>query len=283
MAVYNFTNLAPPTELNGGITSGASSLVVDDATGYPAVPFKIRINAEVITVAAKSGTTFSSLGRGDDGTTGAAHSDTDQVEHVVTAEDIMPRWDASTQNYVMAADLEMNGTTMQGPLDPTAGDQVADRDYNDARYVGAAGSFIRCARITSAQVITNNTATTIILNSIIREDDPSGRLSMNTSTGVLTINESGWYQVSGGILWEGQATPVGRRLLTLKASTFGDIAAQEEGALTSLTAWGRQTASGLAYITATETIVVEGYHTQGGDEDALVSGLTHMAVAWLGT
>jgi len=85
---YNYSNLALATTLNGDITDAATSLVVVSAAGYPVVPFKIRIDTEIIVVGAKSGVTFSSLERGHEGTPQSAHSDTDEVRHVVTAEDI---------------------------------------------------------------------------------------------------------------------------------------------------------------------------------------------------
>lgn len=118
--MVNFSNIAVVTELNGGITDSASSLVVDAATGYPAVPFHIKINAEVILVGAKSGTTFSTLTRGVDDTTAAAHSDTDEVTHVVIAKDMVvpsSAWPArlwTPAGTPHADDLEFEGTTVTG-------------------------------------------------------------------------------------------------------------------------------------------------------------------------
>lgn len=73
------------TALNGGITAGATSLVVDDATKAPATPFRLKIDGELVLVGAKAGTTFSSLTRGIEGTVAAAHADGAPVEHVLTA------------------------------------------------------------------------------------------------------------------------------------------------------------------------------------------------------
>jgi len=86
--VYNFSNSALATTLNGDITDTATSLVVVSATGYPDVPFKIKIDTEIIVVGAKTGVTFSSLERGHEDSVATAHSNTDEVIHVVTAEDI---------------------------------------------------------------------------------------------------------------------------------------------------------------------------------------------------
>lgn len=91
MARRNYSNTATATFLSAGITSGATSLVVNSASGYPAVPFTIRCESEIILVAAKSGTTFSSLTRGFDGTTAVAHTLGATVEHRAIANDFLFR------------------------------------------------------------------------------------------------------------------------------------------------------------------------------------------------
>jgi hypothetical protein len=71
--------------LNGGITDSATSLIVTSASSFPVYPdFKILIGSEILTVTAISSNTFTVI-RGEDGTTAAAHSDTDAVTHVFTA------------------------------------------------------------------------------------------------------------------------------------------------------------------------------------------------------
>lgn len=87
MARRNYSNTAAITTLNGGITDTATSLVVTSASGYPTVPFTIRVEEEIILVGAKSGTTFSSLTRAFDGTTAVAHSNGVDVEHRAIAND----------------------------------------------------------------------------------------------------------------------------------------------------------------------------------------------------
>lgn len=111
MAVYQFSNVAPPTTLDGNINSTVTTLDVVSGSSYPGVPFKIRIGNEVIAVGAKAAETFSSLVRGEDATANVAHTDTDPVEHVVTAEDIMPRYDAAADEYIMVKDLRIATTT----------------------------------------------------------------------------------------------------------------------------------------------------------------------------
>lgn len=59
--------------LTTDITSGAISLVVSTATGFPATPFPIQIGYEELLVTAKVGTTFTAT-RGTNGTTAEAHA-----------------------------------------------------------------------------------------------------------------------------------------------------------------------------------------------------------------
>jgi len=113
MAVYKHVNTADETTLNGGITDVATSLTMTSGTGYPTSDFKILIATEAITVGTRTGNSCTSLVRGDDGTTAAAHSDTDAINHVVTAEDIEPKFDRATSKYAFSAAF--------GIIDGTAG------------------------------------------------------------------------------------------------------------------------------------------------------------------
>lgn len=79
-----YTNAIPRT-LTADITSGATSLTVSAATGFPASGnFSIKIEDEIIRVGAISGTTLSSLTRGAESTTAAAHTSGKVVLHVIT-------------------------------------------------------------------------------------------------------------------------------------------------------------------------------------------------------
>ncbi len=97
MARKYFSNTAVATTLAASISDADTSLTVNSSTGYPAVPFVIAINAgtsseEVILVGAKSGTTFSTLTRGHDGSTARAHTSGASVKHVAAAEDFTGLW-----------------------------------------------------------------------------------------------------------------------------------------------------------------------------------------------
>lgn len=87
MTPRTYSNIAVATTITGAITAGATSLVVADATGYPAAPFAIVVESEVMLVTAKAGTTFT-VTRGYDGTTAASHSAGVQVIHAAIADDL---------------------------------------------------------------------------------------------------------------------------------------------------------------------------------------------------
>jgi hypothetical protein len=74
------------TTLNGTITSGATSLVVTSAANFPTEGmFDIRIDDELLTVTAVSGTTFTvTRAAGTPATTAAAHSSGVAVKQVLT-------------------------------------------------------------------------------------------------------------------------------------------------------------------------------------------------------
>lgn len=92
MTRRNYSNIAAATTLSAGIAAGDTSLSVASATGYPDAPFTILIGTEAILVGAVSTTTFSSLTRGFDGTTAAAHSSGDAVVHAGVAADVRLGW-----------------------------------------------------------------------------------------------------------------------------------------------------------------------------------------------
>lgn len=88
----NFSNSAAPTTLSGAITAAATSMTVAAASNYPAAPFCVRVDTEIILVGAKSGVSWSSLTRGYDGSVAAAHSNGAAVTHVAVAADFRRQW-----------------------------------------------------------------------------------------------------------------------------------------------------------------------------------------------
>lgn len=79
-----FTNDASSV-LDGGIDATQTTLDVIDASKFPTTgDFRIRIEDEILKVTGVASETFTVV-RGQEGTTGAAHSDGDDVDHIVTA------------------------------------------------------------------------------------------------------------------------------------------------------------------------------------------------------
>lgn len=77
-------NLATST-LNGGISGSVTSLTVTSATGFPTTgEFRIMIDSEIIIVGTVSGTTYSNLQRGAEGTVPAAHSNGATITCILT-------------------------------------------------------------------------------------------------------------------------------------------------------------------------------------------------------
>jgi len=91
-----FKGGAAATALNAGINDAVTALVIDDATGWPTAasdPFVIVVDRgtaleEKMLVAARTGTSLSSITRAYDDTTAFSHSSGASVEHVLDASTI---------------------------------------------------------------------------------------------------------------------------------------------------------------------------------------------------
>ncbi len=230
MAARQYSNIAVETTLSSGITSGASSLTVVSATGWPAAPFILVIepdtaDEELILVGAKAGAVFSTLTRGFGGTSGVAHDATDVIKHVATAEDHALLWqhdhdvandytavdhddligvsadDHHAQAHTIASHSDTAGT---GPeLDTlTDGSDAQALHIHTLPELGA----IIMEMITSNQSISG--ITDVIFNSIVNEDDANGDVTGNAGTGAITVENTGWYLITAGVRWELNATGI---------------------------------------------------------------------------
>ncbi len=135
MAFLNVANNADSTLL-GGIDSVVTSLVVDpgDGADFPAAPFVISIDGEIIYVGAKAADTFSTLTRGYESTTPTAHGNKAVVEN---------RWTAGQVNDIVTL-LEAHKTQHDpedgsDPLDTAAPGSIDE----NANAVGTSHSFSR--------------------------------------------------------------------------------------------------------------------------------------------
>jgi hypothetical protein len=83
MALEKFANLAQST-LNTSINNSTTSVIVNDASSFPSVNFRIAIDREIMLVTGVSSNTFT-VTRGAESSTATSHSSGAQVTHVVTA------------------------------------------------------------------------------------------------------------------------------------------------------------------------------------------------------
>lgn len=84
MARLNAANLAQSL-LDGAITDTADTMTVLDGSIFPDTPFAVTVEDEIIYVIVKSGSTFSSILRAQEGTTAVAHTNGVSVENRMTA------------------------------------------------------------------------------------------------------------------------------------------------------------------------------------------------------
>lgn len=131
---YKTTTAVPSSTLGSGITSGSSSLTIQsgDTGNFPSDGvFRIRIDNEIIIVGTGgvSGSTFSVLTRGAEGTTAASHSGSAPIYLVQTAGSIL----------ALGSRFSQRGAHASRPGTPDLGTIYADTDgLSDAYYDGAA-------------------------------------------------------------------------------------------------------------------------------------------------
>lgn len=232
------------TALNGGITAGATALTVDDATGAPTAPFRIKIGAEIILVTAVVSNTFT-VTRGEEGTTAAAHSDDDPVEHVLTAEQLN--------------DLRTD----------------VDSKLPAAAHAG------RWYRSGTAQTIATTTETGVIYNSTVRNDS-DGDFTIDGVTGIVTIVTAGWYSISAGAIWDTNTAGL-YRLVFIRAgvSAVGGtiVASSRQSAAmgNSDTALGTE-----VWLDAGQVISVRAIQDSGANRSILNDNRTFLSVRRIG-
>lgn len=145
--------------------------------------------------------------------------------------------------------------------------------FDEASH-GAAHASLRAERITSNQSIPDTTATTIIYNSIIHEDDPDGDLSFNTTTGVLTVNTTGVYLISAGLRYANNTTGSRRFEVSVGGTLIGGF---NDAAFNNF--W--KAMSVIYKVTAAQTVSVQTVQNAGVAVDIVADPLTFFAVARL--
>lgn len=159
---------------------------------------------------------------------------------------------------------------LDSEVDAIVATHTADDDAHHAPYVIAA---LVGHRITTPQTITTATGTDVIFNSLVQEDDADGHIALNTSTGVITMNTTGWYHLEATITWD--VSTAGRRLLTVQHSADGEVGGSE---MVPGTSANRQQVSAMFPATAADTVTVEAYHVKGSDLDILAGIFTNVAI-----
>ena len=140
------------------------------------------------------------------------------------------------------------------------------------------GSALRMERITTAQSIPNGANTVVVFNSTVFEVDDTGRITPNTSTGVVTVNEAGIYRITAGAEFVSNTT--GRRILFLVAA--GLVVAEHDDSAPSVTATCGTCISTLVKLAAADTIDARVFQLSGGALDVSANTKTHMTVEWDG-
>lgn len=77
---------------------------------------------------------------------------------------------------------------------------------------------------TSNQSIANDTVTTVIFPTAQHEHNPDGDWTMDTATGILTINTTGRYQLQAGVAW--QADTTGHRVTKILVNGTKEIVSE---------------------------------------------------------
>jgi hypothetical protein len=192
------------TTLNGGITAGAVSLVVNSATGAPAANFRIWVDSELMQVVLVAGTTFTVV-RGIEGTTAAAHANGAIVAHVITKGGLDQYL---LENYLS---LSAGGTvagalTLTGGLTATAGQTVNLSPGSSSVTISPASGAVTISPSSGSVIISPSSGSVTIAPSIFalsptsisdidntrvgRTTPQSGVFTDLTSTGNTTIGDA---------------------------------------------------------------------------------------------
>lgn len=124
------------------------------------------------------------------------------------------------------------------------------------------------------QSISNSTTTIIAFDTEVFENDDDDHLSMNLSTGVLTL-QPGVYLVVGGINWASNDN--GNRILFMSEDDSSSVASSAWGAVTSLVE-SHNVASIIDVPSGTKTISIKGNQDSGGNLNARANPRTFLSV-----
>lgn len=118
--------------LASGISATATSFTVEPISGledFPSSGFQVQIDSEVILIGARSGTVFSSLTRGQEGTVAYSHPARAGVFYVVGGEKILEGGNGGSQPYgqtIVNIDETAGAGTYTASVPVTAGTRVIE-------------------------------------------------------------------------------------------------------------------------------------------------------------
>ncbi len=173
MTARNFLGGAAATTLNGGINSGAASIVLADGSTYPTANFTIviergQVGEEKVFITSRSSNTLTVASRGYDGTTASAHATGVAVEHCATGLDFQ-----ETNDHVNGTGAVHTGSSLSpgtlivptsaSPAQTTDGSAVWDSDDN-LLTVGDGASRKTMVDTSSTQTLTGKTLTNPTVN-----------------------------------------------------------------------------------------------------------------------
>lgn len=189
-----YSNTAFATSLVSGITAAATSLTVADATGYPAAPFALVVDAgsaayeEAMLVTAKAGTTFT-VTRGYDGTTAKVHAAGALVIHAAIADDFRG--------------MQL-GTREVSSAAPADGDVVTWDAANSVWEPGAGGSSAAPASATYVTLTANAalTAEAVLGSAVIMAGIAAARPAAGTAGRLYYATDTDTLSRDNGVSWD---------------------------------------------------------------------------------
>lgn len=185
------------TTLNGSILSGATTLVVTDATQFPTGGnFRIVIDNEIMLVTAVSGTTFT-VSRAAEGTTAVSHSNGATVTEILTAGSLFQIIEDNNHFATCEGRLTLASGTPVTVTDQTAKTTVYFTPFNGSRIMMFDGtswqmvSFsevsvaVPSTTVTPFDVFATMSGSTIVLSTVNWTNDTTRATSLSTQDGIL--------------------------------------------------------------------------------------------------